>query len=138
MRSQPQTEEVAGSSRKRQAEDDLEPMVFWMEQRMSSLKQTIVNFNEPSGEAIQSAYFQGSTLFNLIITTPLGVEISNVGPHAQSRSSIPKPKKKGESKGQSPRSLRQLLQSQLSTSLARLVNPYLHPQSLQKILKPQS
>jgi len=61
---------------------------------MSSLKQTIANFTEPSGEATQSVAFQGSTLFNPIITTPLAVTIPNVGPHAQSRPTNPNPKQK--------------------------------------------
>lgn len=61
---------------------------------MSCLKKMIAKFTEPSGEATQSIYFQGSTLFNLIITTPLVVVIPNVGPHAQSRLTIPNPKQK--------------------------------------------
>lgn len=53
-----------------------------------------MNFIEPSGEATQIVAFQGSTLFNPIITTPIAVAIPNVGPHAQSRPIIAKPNQK--------------------------------------------
>lgn len=61
---------------------------------MSSLKQTIAIFTKPSSKAMQSISFQGCTLFNPIITTPLSIEIPHVGPHAQPKLTIPKLKLK--------------------------------------------
>lgn len=43
---------------------------------------------------MQSIYFQGFTLFIQIITTPLSVESPHIGPHAQSKETIPKSKQK--------------------------------------------
>lgn len=86
--------EVVGRNKKQQAEDDLDPMLLWMDQRMSCLKKRNVNFTEPSGEANQFITFQGSTMFSMIITTPIVVEITSVITHAQSRPTILKTKQK--------------------------------------------
>lgn len=44
------------------------------------------------GMTPQSSLFQGFTLFNPTITTPLPLETPPWGPHCQTKPSIPKPK----------------------------------------------
>lgn len=67
-------------------------MVSQLKKQMYSLKQVIARFEGSSGNITQSITFQGFTLFNLIVTTPLSVAIPHIGPHSQPKPTIPKPK----------------------------------------------
>ena len=82
MQPQPSIGEVTMSSMKREVEDELAPMFTQMEKHMSSLKQTIACFTDSLGKSTLSIAFQGSTLFNPIITTMLSVAIPHISPHA--------------------------------------------------------
>lgn len=82
------------SNKRRSVEEDIQPMVLQMEQQMFAIRQKITSYDENSGEATQSMFFQGSTMFTPIITTLLVVEIHTIDLETQSQPTILKHRKK--------------------------------------------
>lgn len=76
--------------RKWSTEQELQPMITQMNKKMSSMKQTIASLIGSSSEVSGSIELQGFLQHNLIITTTLAIVIPLVGPHSQSKPTIPK------------------------------------------------
>lgn len=75
---------------RRPTEQELQPMFTQMKKKMSSIKQTIASLTFLSGEASESIELQVFSQYNMIITTCLAIVILPIGPHSQSKPTIPK------------------------------------------------
>jgi len=92
LKQQAQGGDVAKSSRKWLADDQIQPMVHKMEEKMLELRRIIASFE--SGESNYPTQFQGSTMFSHLITTPLAMKLPTRVSQPSPMATVPKTKKK--------------------------------------------